>query len=209
MVYWFFQYVNTATKDLRPFLQSFLQQLSSSKDKGFPPKVVQWLLKHSGENPLPSQEDFLGEIQEAIKGLESDIFVVLDGLDVFSPSEETGTKNTGRKEVLDLICDLIKDANANLHVLLTSKESDIEKRWQEDPDFVIVDSMDIQPVLEAEVQDFLKVTLEDPEGVFQTKHKEMLSDITTHFDSGEKRYCPNSILSVLIYALAATASIAK
>lgn len=144
-------------------------------------------MRVKGQDPLPSQNDFLQKVKDAIKGLHRDIFVVLDGLDGFPPPSNEA-QNVERKDVLNLICQLIEDANPNLHVLFVSKnEKDIEQVLETPRIKPIVDSMDVQKELEAEVDAFIERTLENDKllRVFGDETHQLISQA---FHSGEKRY---------------------
>lgn len=185
LAYWFFQYNNKNTTDLRPFLRSLLKQLVASQDKGFPQHIREWLGRVKHQNSLLDRDKLFKMVQDVIQDLYGDVFIILDGLEKF-PQHSTEAHHLVRGDVLNLICQLIQGGKPNLHVLLASRmEKDIEAKLLGTQ---LVDSMDAKEVLELEVDAFITRTLGDSN--FKTKFSDTLSEISQKLDSGERRYFP-------------------
>lgn len=187
LVYWYFQSGTADSKDITLVIRSILRQLCSAKSPQhkFPQDIQDWLLHNHNRNPPPSRKEFLEKVIEVIKALRLDIFIVLDdGLDEFRQQ----TNEITRDEIMTLVTQIFKAANANLHILLVSKfENNIQGRLQQEELKDVVVEMDVKSILKAELDDFIDLTMKN-EDFFESLSSDVKDKIRERLKSGEERY---------------------
>lgn len=149
-------------QDLASVLRSFLRGLLASSPENESLKdVIDWLVSVHHQLPPPDKRTLLEKVRKVIKVLQRDVFIVLDGLDVF-PLQRSEDDEVERKDVLDLILDIVEDASPNLHVLVVSKfEEDIKKRLLDDATLNdVVKAMDVEDGLRTELDEYIDRTLD-------------------------------------------------
>ncbi|KAG6354603.1 hypothetical protein INS49_004621 [Diaporthe citri] len=99
-----------------------------------------WLMTICNQNPPPNKQVLLEKVKDVIGRIQQDVFIVLDG----RYGIPLQSKDVERKDVLQLVHDLVKDETlANLHVLLMSTfETDIKECLMDDADLNPVGACD-------------------------------------------------------------------
>lgn len=122
LIYWYFDLNDSDKQNLANMLRSLLRQLSAKTDE-FPEGLRRISDRHRRRGSRPRVEQILPELHNIIASLKAkDVFLVLDALDEYS--EDRG--DIKRRDLLQIIEELVEQGHTNLHILTTSREeSDI------------------------------------------------------------------------------------
>lgn len=123
--------------------------------------VKDWLRTVHRQLPPPDKPTLLKKVRKVIRDLQRDVFIVLDGLDIFPP-HGSGNGVVQRKDVLQLILDIVQKSGPNLHVLVVSKfEEDIKKSLLEDDTLRdVVKSQSVENGLRRELNNYIDRTMD-------------------------------------------------
>ncbi|KAK4198529.1 hypothetical protein QBC40DRAFT_229747 [Triangularia verruculosa] len=182
LVHWYFQFDKKDTKDIEVPLKSFLRQLGRC---GFPGEIRSWLSSASACCPPPDNSTLIDKLVSLIGQLDSDIFMVLDGLDEFPEQSNDSAK---RKEILDLISKLAQEAYPNLHLLLISKpEEGIKKHLTGNPGIAqALCEKDVGEGLQEDLEKFINTTMEENPNFSRLNHSTK-SAIRKRLNEGQDR----------------------
>ena len=126
-------------------LRSLLRQLSSSP---LPSTIYNLWDRHQRSGSEPNTEELIKVIQDIIKGLEQDLFIVIDALDECPLPE--------RRQLLRYIIELRNEDNGKVHILATSRrEPDIDSKLNKPPTI----TMNIEGQFGEDINLFVKTAL--------------------------------------------------
>jgi hypothetical protein len=122
----YFDFKDSAKRDLRGLLSSILMQFGADSDKSL--RVLSQLhttITHRDGSEQPSEESLVQVLKIMLKeSVQLPVYVIVDALDECPNNNATPS---ARKKVLDFMTDLIKSEYPNLHLCITSRpEQDIQ-----------------------------------------------------------------------------------
>ncbi|KAH8425514.1 ATP-binding protein [Aspergillus melleus] len=117
--YWYFQFSNQETQDVKQMTRSIIRQLVS---EGIPASLFNLWKTHDGPNRDPDQEKLLSIFDEVLSSITANsTYIVLDALDEY-PEQ----KNYGRRPLFTVFEQLMKHDH-KVHLLVKSRfQEDIE-----------------------------------------------------------------------------------
>lgn len=104
LIYWKFESDDAATQDIEKMLRALIRQLSA-ETTDFPEAVTNLVSRHRKRGSSPDGEELMPVLQELLKTLKKDVFLVLDALDEYHED----VKDTKRQDLFETIQQLVKD----------------------------------------------------------------------------------------------------
>lgn len=124
LAYWYFQFSNGETQEIPNLLRSLLRQLSSAP---LPPSITKLWESYSRPGTQPDQQTLCEALNETLRNLEGQVFLVLDALDECPNTPGRYQRNFA----LEFLLKLQASHPTKLHVLATSRpEPDIRSQFE-------------------------------------------------------------------------------
>jgi hypothetical protein len=121
LIYFFFDFKDTAKQDNRALLSSFLIQLSSQSNLCFD-TLFDIYSKHNRGSRQPSEGTLLKCLKVMLRSLgQAPIYIIVDALDECPNASKAPGSPRSRQEVLEVVKELVNLRLPTLHICVTSR----------------------------------------------------------------------------------------
>lgn len=174
VAHWYFDNADAQTQNIQHLLRLILRRISAEKTP-IPKPVRKLARKHELAGTLPGTTALVKTLKDSIRGLDEDVFLVLDAIDEI----QMGNEHL-REEFLDLLVELGGARLPNLHVLVTSiSDTDIKNsfgRLLPPPTSLSIEkpvSVDVNAYLDSTIERYAaeKECIKDAKGEIEEKLK--------------------------------------
>jgi hypothetical protein len=121
MSYYYFDFRDTTKQDIRGLLASLVLQLCAKSDSCYD-ILSELYSKNNSGSQQPNNRSLTECLKKMLRlPLQPMIFIIVDAVDECPDSEWTGSANTPRERVLDLLEELLELKVRNLRICVTSR----------------------------------------------------------------------------------------
>ncbi|KAK5045892.1 hypothetical protein LTR84_008678 [Exophiala bonariae] len=151
VAYWYFQFSDLATQDVRTMVRSLIRQLSTLP---LHPVVRKLSEHHKDRGSQPSMEELNTTLDAVVRAFEGEIYIAIDALDE-CPETEIQSE---RAKSLNWMASLTAAHAKNLHLLATGRwEPDIRNKLRD----VASRAIDIAPLLNEDINQYVTAAIKE------------------------------------------------